>query len=460
MVIDDDPFFRAVAVALLQSRGYRTAEQEEIDPDLLAGLAPVPDVLLLDRHLRAVDAHDRLPALRDALPRTPIILITADTSLDASEQATSLGAFDFHPKPIDEARLLASIHHALEHARLARRIESLQAVEPTEFEGIVGASRAMRTVFSIIDNVAPTEAPVMILGASGTGKELVARAIHRRSARSQGPFVAINVSAIPDDLTESTLFGHERGAFTGADRTRHGAVEQAAGGTLFLDEIGEMPLDMQPKLLRFLQERTYRRVGGQSELNADVRLISATNRDPLAAVRDGRLRSDLYYRLNVVPVTLAPLAQREGDVPILARRFLRDAAERHGRAFKNLHPEAMAALESASWPGNVRQLQHVIERAVVLHDADTLTREMLDPASGSPLRDAPPSAPNGSHAISGVSVVADGGAIIPIAELERRAIMHAIETLGSPARAAVALGISEATIYRKLRRYRKDGRAP
>jgi DNA-binding NtrC family response regulator len=340
------------------------------------------------------------------------------------------------------------------------------------FEGLIGVSPQMRTVYSIIRSVAPTDVNVMICGESGTGKELVASAIHASSDRAAAPFVPLNMASIPAELAESTLFGHDKGAFTGADRGRVGAAGEAAGGTLFLDEITEMPMGLQAKLLRFLQERTYRPVGGLKDLKAESRIISATNRDPAAAVREKSLREDLFYRLNVVPILLPPLREREGDIGLLANYVLRSFAKQYGKRFQGIDDSALRLLEAYNWPGNVRQLIHLMQRVVILNDGELLAAHMLPdelfresptPVSVEPLEAmatarvqpiAESSIPAGkAPAIAtGPFYFATKEDIIPLEAIERRAISQAIELCGGSAyEAARLLGISSATIYRKIK---------
>ena len=399
---------------------------------------------------------------KECAPDAPIILVTAHSTVETAVKAIKAGAFDFLPKPLEEARLVPILAKAAEYGRLGRRVRALEHDQEghARFEELVGQSPQMQTVYRIIDNVAPTTATVMITGESGTGKELVARAIHRRSERSGRPFVALNMGALPRELVEATLFGHERGAFTGAERSRVGSCQEADGGTLFLDEVREMPIDLQPKLLRFLQERVLRRVGGANDVQVDVRLISATNVDPLRDVRDKRLREDLYYRLNVVPVDLPPLRERHGDVPLLATFALRDAARRHSKVFESLDDEALDVLSRSPWPGNVRQLFHALERVVILNDGPVVTKSMLpqdlaeDPfQSGSPAPVASDTAEPSRVAATLPSSKENGAEIVPLEVLERQAIIAAIDRCGSAAQAARRLRISEATIYRRIRQY-------
>ncbi|MHC5005528.1 MAG: sigma-54-dependent transcriptional regulator [Planctomycetota bacterium] len=472
LLIDDDPGFVKLATLLLEHHGYRSVSASTEAEAMRVVDVAAPDVILLDQQLGETDGRTLIRPLMQHLMDVPIVLVTAHSSVESAVQAIKLGAFDFLPKPLDEARLVATLAKATEHGKLVARVRNLEGRyrDQARFEELVGASSAMQTIYRIIDNVAPTEAGVLIIGESGTGKELVARAIHRRSRRCDGPFVALNMGAVPKELVESTLFGHERGAFTGAERKRIGACEEAAGGTLFLDEIREMPIETQPKLLRFLQERVFRRVGGSADIAADVRIVSATNGDPIADVRDGRLRGDLYYRLNVVPVFMPPLRERGADVGLLATYALRQMSRRHGKSFESIEDAALERLASCPWPGNVRQLFHTIERIVVLNQGPVLTDAMLpmdlDAATPPDLGEsvvqpvemaaAPVAAAAGSVAPgAALQPPAPAGEddVIPLSELERRAILTAIEACGSAAKAARSLGISEATIYRRLREY-------
>ncbi|MHC5114937.1 MAG: sigma-54-dependent transcriptional regulator, partial [Planctomycetota bacterium] len=358
LVVDDDRDFHNIAALLLDRHGYGSSRAMDEREALAQARAEPPDVVLLDHQLGSTDGLQLLAPLGRLLPDVPIVLITAHSSVELTVQAIKAGAFDFLEKPIDEARLLTTLTKAMDHRDLLRRVRDLEGERSEEsgFDELVGASAPMRTIFGIIRNVAPTDASVMIVGESGTGKELIAKAIHRHSRRSERPFVALNMGALPKDLIESTLFGHERGAFTGADKRRIGACEEAEGGTLFLDEVREMPIETQPKLLRFLQERVFRRVGGTGEQQADVRILSATNRDPIGDVRAGRLREDLYFRLNVLPIVVPPLRGRSDDVPLLATCAMRQAAARHGKRFDRIAEDAAARLAQCRWPGNVREL--------------------------------------------------------------------------------------------------------
>jgi two-component system repressor protein LuxO len=460
LVIDDDPAFVKIAELLVGRRGHGSASASSLEEatDLIA--SRLPSVILLDWQLGDQDGIDAIPTLRQIAPTVPVILVTAHSSTDLAIRAIRAGAFDFIVKPLEEARFVATVLKAIEHHELEEKVHRLETGgSEVSFEGLVGASPEMQTIFQTIRNVAPTDASVMIQGESGTGKELVARAIHRLSRRAKACFVALNMAAIPDELVESTLFGHERGAFTGADRRRTGACEEADGGTLFLDEISEMPIDLQSKLLRFLQERVYRRVGGDRDVSSNVRLVSATNRDPLTEVSEGRMRSDLYYRLHVVPIELPPLRKRSGDVSLLATAALMESANRHGKPFDSIDGEALNRLSNAPWPGNVRQLYHLIERCVVLNQGPVLTAEMLPPdlddSSEALSEDLPE-----DLVVAEPEAALDAQIVFPLAELEKRAIEHALRVCnGSASEAARLLGISAATVYRKLKTYGLEGGA-
>jgi DNA-binding NtrC family response regulator len=460
LVVDDDPAFVKLAEVLLRRRGLAAAAATSLEAAVEAMDANPPSAILLDWQLGDQDGVDAIPTLRRLAPTVPVVLVTAHSSTDLAIRAIRNGAFDFIVKPLEEARFVATVLKAIEHHDLEEKVRGLETAESTvSFEGLVGSSPEMQTIFEIIRNVAPTEASVMIQGESGTGKELVARAIHRLSARSKAPFVALNMAAVPEELVESTLFGHERGAFTGADRRRIGACEEANGGTLFLDEIGEMPIDLQGKLLRFLQERVYRRVGGDRDIAADVRVVSATNREPITEVREGRMRSDLYYRLHVVPIELPPLRDRRGDVALLATNALMEAASRHGKPFDSIDPAALARLEHAPWPGNVRQLYHLVERCVVLNRGPVLTCEMLPPDIGGSIEGFAQGRPEresdaGQEGEPEQELAEASQIVFPLAELEKRAIEHALRVCkGSATEAARLLGVSAATVYRKLKSY-------
>jgi len=418
-------------------------------------------VVLLDLQLPDADGLDILREIAESGNDTRVIVITADASLDRVVAAMRMGAHDYLAKPIPPSRLLVTVRNALELLKLRRQISSLQQEAPRQgFQGFVGGSRPMQVVYQAIENVAQSRATVFIRGESGTGKEVCAEAIHRAGPRQAMPFVAINCGAIPRDLMESEIFGHVKGAFTGAISSRDGAATLAHGGTLFLDEICEMDIAVQTKLLRFLQTGTIQRVGSQITENVDVRVVCATNRDPEAEVAAGRFREDLYYRLNVIPIQMPALRERGEDVLLIASSLLGKLAAEEGKAFRDFEPEAAKALLEYSWPGNVRELQNVIRRVVVMNQGDRVERDMLPPvlrgvepasitsAADTQLRSAVaaplPSNASGEHPNSWVP---EG---LSLAAIERIAIEAAIARCqGSIPEAARVLGVSPSTLYRK-----------
>lgn len=395
---------------------------------------------------------------------TAVIVITAEGSINLAVEAMRHGAFDFVVKPCSRERLSTTVQNALKHRRLENRLA--EAVEENG-EGppgrFIGQSQAMQTVYRILRNVGPTNATVFITGESGVGKELCAEALHLLSKRRDKPFIAVNCAAIPKDLMESEIFGHVKGAFTGASADRRGAALQADGGTLFLDEVAEMDLALQSKLLRFLQEKTVQRVGEDHLLRSDTRIVCATNRDPLAEVAAGRFREDLFYRLHVVPVELPPLRDRDTDVLLLARHFLELFSHEDGKSFKHFTPEAEASLLSYPWPGNIRQLQNVIRSVVVLNQGATVTADMLPrylwTAANPGLSPAPAGPqPVASLALAPVALAPQASLadIQPLEEVIRKTVEGAIELCGgSIPRAAAALQVSPSTIYRRIEAWRE-----
>jgi len=410
----------------------------------------VPDLVLLDGDGGEDDVLRLVQDVKSRYELLPVVIMTS--GIDASVVAAGMrkGAADFVSKPVDLTRLGLCIRNAVDMHRLLIKVNQLQSQyqKRGKFQSIVGISPRMQTIYSIIENVGATDVTVFVTGPSGTGKELIARAIHDVSDRAKRRFIAVNCAAIPRDLMESELFGHERGAFTGATSRYRGCCEQAHGGTLFLDEICEMDINLQSKLLRFLQERSLNRLGGKEELKVDVRVLAATNRNPLAEVREGRLREDLYYRLNVVPIEVPCLRERREDIPLLANFFLERLANKYGKYFYDFSPEAMGAMLIHDWPGNVRELENAIERIVVLYTGSQVTEEMLPAAilDGSPQEVA-------KSSIDSMDLGEDG-VILPIKEIEKRAIQRALSICrGNVSQAARRLQIGQATLYRKLKKY-------
>jgi DNA-binding NtrC family response regulator len=440
LVVDDEPNARSALAEILKGEGYAV----ETAGDGFKAMARLSnfsaDLVLTDLKMPGMDGVELMGKLKEQNPETPVVLMTAFGAVETAVSAMRQGAADYLTKPLNTDELLLVLERALERTKLHRETSELrsQLREKYKFENIVGSSPEMQQVFKSIAQVAPSRATVLLSGDSGTGKELVAAAIHHRSPRASGPFVRLHCAALADTLLESELFGHERGAFTGADRKREGRFEQANGGTLFLDEIGEISLATQVKLLRVLQEREFERVGGNQTVHVDVRVIAATNRDLKEMVEAGRFREDLYYRLNVINLTLPPLRSRTSDIPALAIHFLKRCAEENGKNVNTISDAALALLVIHSWPGNVRELENVIERAVVLAEGDTLEPAHLPPELA-------------------VSSRRGGAPVIPGAtmdELERYAIMKTLESVGgSTGRAAEVLGMSVRKIQYKLQEY-------
>jgi DNA-binding NtrC family response regulator len=381
LVADDEAPQREILSRILSGEGYEviTAPDGRDASELLRSAAP--DVLLTDMKMPHMDGMALLEFARREAPRLPVILLTAFGSVPQAIAAVRAGAFDFLTKPLDRDALLIAIDRAAGQSALRRENEALRAAlgEKFRFGAMVGEHPAMQAVYATLAKVAASPATLLIVGESGTGKEMVAKAVHFNSQRAGQPFVAVNCAAIPEGLIESELFGHEKGAFTGAVERKRGVFEEAQGGTLFLDEIGDLPLALQPKLLRVLQEREFRRVGGNEKLKADVRIVAASNQRLEEQVAQGRFRQDLYYRLNVIIVSLPPLRERQSDIPRLAAHFLgKYAGSVAGNAPpKTLAPAALKKLIAYPWPGNVRQLEAVVERTILLSDGSEITVEDL-----------------------------------------------------------------------------------
>ncbi len=483
LLVEDDPTIARALGAALGAAGLET-DHVDTGAGAVGRLArtdvPAPAVILLDLRLPDMHGLEVMETIRTLTPQPATVVITGESSIDTAISAMRAGAVDFIPKPFNPARVITAVMHALDAGAVKREMESIHADhQRTGLAGLVGASAKMQAVYRMIGKVAPSKASVFITGESGTGKDVVAEAIHGASERSGRPFVALNCGAIPKDLMESELFGHVKGAFTGATADRPGAARQAHGGTLFLDELGEMDINLQSKLLRFIQTGDVQAVGASERSSVDVRFICATNRNPEDAVAQGRLREDLYYRLNVVPLHLPPLKDREGDAVLIARQFLTQFAAEEGKHFSGFDPEVLRLLEAHDWPGNVRELQNVIRRIVVLHEGPTVSADMLPEAvrrepgctSVSALRQAahalrhgrlppsmPPSMPPSlppSMPIGAYDPGPDEG-IKPLWLVERETIERAITLCnGNVVSAAAQLEINPSTIYRKRQAWAK-----
>ncbi|EHH1179931.1 sigma-54-dependent Fis family transcriptional regulator [Vibrio vulnificus] len=451
-----------------------------------------PQLVILDLKLPDMSGEDVLDWINQNDVPTAVIIATAHGSVDIAVSLMNKGAEDFLEKPIKADRLKTSIAVHLKRAKLEHLVENMQSrFDRPRYHGFIGACLPMQAVYKIIDSVAPTTASVFINGESGTGKEVCAEAIHKQSLRKDQPFIAINCGAIPRDLMESEIFGHLKGAFTGATTDRKGAAMLANGGTLFLDELCEMELEMQKKLLRFLQTGTFTPLGGSKEIKVDVRIICATNREPLKEVEEGRFREDLYYRVHVVPIEMPPLRERGNDIVELANHFLKTYAKEDGKKFNSISKEAQSILKKYNWPGNVRQLQNIIRNIVVLNDDNQLNMEHLpaqlttkpqtvkEPAKLStppqPVQAVIQEMRNGHEALNHHSLETQtskanplahnafhhsDGSIRPMWQIEREAIQNAIAFCdGNVISAAVMLELSPSTVYRKKQAWEAEENA-
>ena len=445
LIVEDTPSMAELYAAFLDGYGYAVSIAETGKAALAAIRRDLPEVVLLDIHLPDISGLEILKIVREEEIPSACVVITAHGSINVAVEAMQSGARDFLVKPFTKDRLVVTVRNVAQHASLERIVERLKEdYGPGGFYGILGSSLPMQAIYRTIDSVAPSRATVFITGESGTGKELCAEAIHRASPRRDKPFVAINCGAIPRDLMESEIFGHVKGAFTGAATDREGAARRADGGTLFLDEICEMDLDLQTKLLRFVQSGMVQKVGGDHPEKVDVRFICATNRDPWAEVEAGTFREDLYYRLHVIPVHLPPLRERDTDVIEIARALLTRLAREEGKSFAGFSAEAEARLLAFPWPGNVRQLQNVLRNVVVLHDGAVVEAALL-PATLMKGAAPPPAA---AFAVEALPQGEDG--IRPLWEVEKEIIEAAVAACGGNVpRAAARLQISASTIYRK-----------
>jgi len=447
LIVDDERPNLESLEKIFAREGWRVALAASGAEALEAVRRERPAVVLTDLMMPGMGGDSLLRAVKAVSPETEVVLMTAHGTVESAVSAMKDGAYDFITKPLKRQAVVKSVRQALEKASLVAENRALKArlaeLAPGGEGGLLGAAPAFRAVLETLKQAAPTSATILLTGESGTGKELAARLVHDLSPRAAGPFVPINCAAIPESILESELFGHERGAFTGAVARKEGRFERAHGGTLFLDEVGEMSPAVQVKLLRVLQDGVLDRVGGTEPVRVDARLVTATNRDLAAEVRAGRFREDLFYRLDVVSVRLPPLRDRREDVPLLATAFLRRFAERHARRVSAFTPAALAALEAAPWPGNVRELMHAVERAVILTRGEAVDVGDLPEGLRGGAAGAPASGP--------ASLTVPLGTTMD--EVERLVIRETLrQTRGDKTLAAQLLGIAARTIYRKLDR--------
>jgi DNA-binding NtrC family response regulator len=444
LIVDDEQSMCELVHEALCKRGYAAAWRTLPDQALALLESEAFDVVLTDLDMHAMNGLELCERIVSSRPDVPVVVVTAFGSIETAIGAIRAGAYDFVTKPVEMSALALVVDRAVQHRMLEQEVKRLRQAVASEQPpgGMIGTSAAMRTVYDLIERVADSEANVMITGESGTGKELVAHALHTRSLRRNGPFVAVNCAAVPETLLESELFGHSRGAFTDARQARTGLFVQGNGGTLFLDEVAEMPLGVQPKLLRALQERRVRPVGGNTELPFDARLVTATNRDLEQDVAHKHMREDLFYRINVVRIDVPPLRDRGSDVLLLAQYFIERAAQRSGKQVVGLVSGVAEKLLSYNWPGNVRELENCIERAVALTRFDQLTVEDL------------PEKVRGYQSTHVVVASDDPNELLPMHEVERRYIQSVLERVrGNKTQAAKLLGFDRRTLYRKIDHY-------
>lgn len=448
LVVDDDQSHRTILLALINGWGYAATGADNGAKAVTLAKGKPFDLILMDVRMAVMGGIEALKEIKAYNPAIPVLIMTAYSNVESAVEAIKAGAYDYLTKPLDFDVLRLTMERALEHISLKAENRQLRERLVSVFDprSIIGSSPAMRRLMEMVAMVAPSEATVLVTGESGTGKELIARAIHANSSRQSGPLITVNCAALSETLLESELFGHEKGAFSGADKRREGRFMQADKGTIFLDEIGETSAAMQAKLLRAIQEREIQRVGSDRVLRVDVRIVAATNRDLKAEVEAGRFREDLYYRLNVMTLPVPPLRDRAEDIPLLAMYFLRRFAEANRKTAKGFTPQAMDLLLKYDWPGNVRELENAAERAVVLMAGDFVTEKEL---------------PLGVIQAYGLSETSSGQAapqreptmILPLEAVAREAILAALEvTGGNKTVAAKQLGITRKTLLAKLQR--------
>jgi len=445
LIVDDEASQRSVLAGYLKKRGHAVVEAGSADEALAQLRKSAVDIVFTDVRMPGKSGHDLLNHVRIAFPESAVILMTAFGTIEGAVEAMRAGAYDFITKPIDLEALDHLVSRVNERQRLLseNRLLREQLVEKYSFDGIVSQSSAMEEVLNTAGRVAQSKASVLIRGESGTGKELLARAIHYSSGRKDRAFVAVNCAALSQNLLESELFGHERGAFTGADRQRKGRFEMANGGTMFLDEIGEVPLGVQVKLLRVLQEQSFERVGGSETLQVDVRVVAATNRNLEEMIVTGAFREDLYYRLNVVTIEIPPLRKRRDDIPATIEHYLARYAQEHQRKKMSFSKEAWSALLRYDYPGNVRELENIVQRAVILARGDVITTNELPAVVKGLAHESPSHAPGSLGDLPGA-----------VEKLEKELVFEALRIHGgNQSKAAKNLGISERNLRYRLKKW-------
>ncbi|HET9742436.1 MAG TPA: sigma-54 dependent transcriptional regulator [Terriglobales bacterium] len=446
LIVEDEENARTGLAELVSAWGYRTETARDGLDALDKVMAWAPVIVVTDLKMPRMDGLELLERLADHPQPMAVVVLTAQGSIDSAVDAMKMGAYDYIQKPVDPTRLRAILQNAARQQGTERELEvTRRQLRDTGVLGrLVGKSKKMQEIFALIERVAPSTASVLITGESGTGKEMVARTLHELSPRKAKPFVAVNCSAIPETLIESEIFGHEKGAFTGALERRAGCFELAEEGTLLLDEIGEMPIGTQAKLLRVLEDHKLRRLGSKTETEVNVRVLTATNKVPEEAVARGELRNDLYYRLNVFNIHLPPLREHKEDLPDLVDALIRDLNQKHGREIAGIEDAVMKAFQAYSWPGNVRELRNTLERAVILANDKLIETRHLPPGFGTTFVKTMEVDPSAIHLGVGTTVE----------EAEKRLILRTLEsTNNNKTRAAEILGISLKTLHNKLKEY-------
>ena len=450
LVVDDQKSLRrSVSIAL--SRAGHSVDEAQSGAEAIDRIdQTLYDLVITDLKMPDIDGLGVLEAVRARSTDTEVILVTAYGSIESAVEAIRQGAHDYLAKPFSHEQILCTVDLALDRRRLRTEVRSLsrRLEDPNDPTSLIGESEKLKRVLEIVTEWAASDSTILVTGETGTGKDLLARMIKQASPRKREAFVVVNCATIPDNLFESELFGHVKGAFSGANTTRKGLAQEADGGTLFLDEVGELPIEIQPQLLRFLETGEIRPIGQNRSIRVDTRVIAATNRDLLGMIREGRFREDLYYRLNVLPLELPPLRERLDDVPVIAGHFLRRFARRFGRPVESVSKKAILMLKAYEWPGNVRELENVVERAVMLCKGTELRPEHLFMPGSQPIEDRSPRSAAGAEGV---------GDAISLSDLERFHILAVLKGLGgNQKRASGVLGISKSTLWRKLKDYGID----
>ncbi|HRT71743.1 MAG TPA: sigma-54 dependent transcriptional regulator [Syntrophales bacterium] len=442
LVVDDEESICRSLAGILSDEGYRVLTVGSGEEALKVIEEELPDLVLLDIWLPGIDGIETLKVIKRDYPQIQVVIMSGHGTIETAVKATKLGAFDFLEKPLSLEKVVLIINHALDLVRLEEENRLLRQKFPQDYE-LTGESRAIMDLKETISIVAPTNAWILIMGENGTGKELVARSIHKQSKRARKPFVEVNCAAIPEDLIESELFGHEKGAFTGATSAKKGKFDLANEGTLFLDEVADMSLKAQAKILRILQEKKFERVGGTKVIDTDVRVVAATNKDLEREMEAGRFRQDLYYRLHVIPLTVPPLRERKDDIPLLVRRFLKEFSLKEGVEDKEITEEALNRLMQHDWPGNVRELKNIIERLVIMTSDSVIRSEDIPPFIKPTVQD-----------ILEEEILSLDSFRAARVEFEKRFIARKLkETEGNISRTADLIGLERSNLHRKIKSY-------